>query len=103
MEDINYNNSESEDFREDTCYLFMSGIFLLFICQYCGKKCNNNKELKLKSIDSSTLLNKECSICLESFDTKNTIVLNCNHYFHRECINEWLLINNSCPICRDVL
>ena len=24
----------------------------------------------------------------------------CNHLFHKSCLNKWLQINNSCPICR---
>lgn len=25
---------------------------------------------------------------------------NCNHLFHKHCLNKWLQINNSCPLCR---
>ena len=40
-----------------------------------------------------------CIICLENFEDK-IIKLNCNHYFHRKCINKWRKINDKCPICR---
>ena len=44
-----------------------------------------------------------CSICLENFDGKNKekYVLFCNHYFHRSCVNKWLVKHNSCPLCRE--
>ena len=29
-----------------------------------------------------------CIICLQDFGNKK-IKLNCNHYFHRKCINKW--------------
>ena len=51
-----------------------------------------------------------CSICLsvmiEFDDLENgrqqTIkTLSCGHGFHRQCIDTWTELNNSCPICRN--
>lgn len=39
-----------------------------------------------------------CSICLDVID--NSFKSNCGHYFHKYCIDKWLNINNTCPICR---
>lgn len=42
---------------------------------------------------------KQCSICLSII--KNTIVITpCFHYFHKNCLSEWLSYNYSCPMCR---
>lgn len=42
-----------------------------------------------------------CPICLDDFDDVNEIfTLKCNHVFHRDCINEWLLKRSTCPYCR---
>ena len=42
-----------------------------------------------------------CSICLESFDDKNIIILECSHQFHASCIFQTLSTNhNRCPLCR---
>ncbi|KAK9152928.1 hypothetical protein Sjap_000408 [Stephania japonica] len=27
-------------------------------------------------------------------------ILSCRHEFHTDCIKDWLLQNNACPICR---
>ena len=46
---------------------------------------------------------KICSICLEEFTPKSTIsILNCSHkhIFHSECIEAWLSITNTCPLCK---
>ena len=43
----------------------------------------------------------ECSICLEEFDNTLCKKLNCEHYFHPECIKNWLLKQSvNCPVCR---
>ena len=44
-----------------------------------------------------------CSVCIDNFDTteKDVVKLkNCNHIFHKECIDKWIKINRTCPICR---
>ena len=44
----------------------------------------------------------ECIICLENLDT-NIAILKCNHKFHYNCIQSWILNKqnyiNFCPIC----
>jgi hypothetical protein len=49
----------------------------------------------------------DCAICYESLltnesDTDVEIItqLSCEHIYHTECIDKWIVINNSCPICR---
>jgi len=48
----------------------------------------------------------ECSICLEYIDNIDNIdktwILRCNHVFHKECIKKWLVLSNTCPVCRRV-
>ncbi|CAA0820471.1 RING/U-box superfamily protein [Striga hermonthica] len=43
-----------------------------------------------------------CPICLSDYQPKETLrsIPECNHYFHAECIDEWLKLNRSCPLCR---
>jgi hypothetical protein len=44
----------------------------------------------------------KCSVCYETFSTKQLHrILPCNHAFHAECVDRWLLLRSStCPICR---
>ena len=39
----------------------------------------------------------ECSICLNS---KPNLVLPCMHPFCEECVTDWYVKNESCPLCR---
>lgn len=45
-------------------------------------------------------INNECVICLENMDN-NKVILNCNHAFHKNCILEWMNLQQKCPICRN--
>ncbi|XP_028083257.1 probable E3 ubiquitin-protein ligase HIP1 [Camellia sinensis] len=42
-----------------------------------------------------------CCICQEDYvDGKELGKLNCGHEFHFNCIKQWLVQKNNCPICR---
>lgn len=47
--------------------------------------------------------NSLCSICQsELVDTESKICkLPCNHYFHNDCVFQWLKLHGLCPICRN--
>ena len=34
---------------------------------------------------------------------KNFNTINLNHKYHIECIDQWMFINPSCPICRKII
>ncbi|XP_057809993.1 putative RING-H2 finger protein ATL21A [Salvia miltiorrhiza] len=44
-----------------------------------------------------------CSICLSDYQPQETVksIPECNHYFHANCIDEWLKLNGTCPLCRN--
>lgn len=59
-------------------------------------------QIKLETTD--IFLQDECPICLEKLKKNNTIYLiPCCHYFHKECLKNWVMIENFCPICRNEL
>lgn len=47
----------------------------------------------------------ECIICLsEIIPEKNDYMITpCNHVFHENCLEKWMVNNNTCPICRGEL
>lgn len=46
--------------------------------------------------------NNKCTICLEDFTDQSCVrKMDCNHVFHKKCIDKWLLeYNYKCPMCR---
>ncbi|XWS48538.1 hypothetical protein CRYUN_Cryun13aG0086700 [Craigia yunnanensis] len=44
-----------------------------------------------------------CPICLSEYWPKETLksIPQCQHCFHAHCIDEWLRLNATCPICRN--
>lgn len=47
----------------------------------------------------------DCAVCLCEFleHDKLRLLPNCNHAFHINCIDTWLLSNSTCPLCRGTL
>ena len=53
---------------------------------------------------SSLYSQKECPICLETYKENDDICWsrnkNCTHAFHLDCMVDWLMIHDDCPLCR---
>ncbi|KAI4328229.1 hypothetical protein L6164_020602 [Bauhinia variegata] len=47
----------------------------------------------------------DCAVCLCEFSEEDKLRLLplCNHAFHIDCIDTWLLSNSTCPLCRGTL
>jgi hypothetical protein len=66
------------------------------------KKLGKYKKIK----DSNKeILDLSCSICIENFKVNEYYrKLNCNHYFHKRCIDRWIKKDkNECPMCRSLI
>jgi hypothetical protein len=43
----------------------------------------------------------QCSICMETFNEGDVVrVVMCMHSFHRDCLDPWLRLHPTCPICK---
>lgn len=52
------------------------------------------KEMSKKDEDT-------CSICQVKFEVQSTVrVLECGHFYHRDCIDEWFQTQKNCCICK---
>ncbi|KAG6436131.1 hypothetical protein SASPL_101015 [Salvia splendens] len=45
---------------------------------------------------------EECPICLSEFEEGETVKLipYCGHVFHAKCVDTWLHLHVTCPLCR---
>ena len=42
-----------------------------------------------------------CAVCLDQFSKSQWLrVLPCSHEFHRDCVDPWLLLQQTCPLCK---
>ncbi|CAH9099688.1 unnamed protein product [Cuscuta europaea] len=42
-----------------------------------------------------------CCICLAKYVNNEELrELPCSHFFHKDCVDKWLKINNTCPLCK---
>jgi E3 ubiquitin-protein ligase RHA2 len=95
---ISYIRLESENHDIINIFVYTNNI--------CNKQnCLNN--LDIKKYRRCNKQNIECSICCENVkNTEYIRELNCNHTFHKKCIDKWLLCSMKeyedvrCPICR---
>lgn len=54
---------------------------------------------------SSASSSSDCAVCLSKFEPEDQLRLLplCCHAFHADCIDVWLVSNQTCPLCRSPL
>jgi hypothetical protein len=61
----------------------------------------NFPEIVIQDINKLEEANRKCMICLEDFKSKEKVTaLPCIHFFHTQCITEWIERKNECPVCK---
>lgn len=65
----------------------------------------DNKNSTLTSYSLELDSTKLCSICLECYREGEKICCSknkkCDHFFHLDCITNWLFDHDGCPLCRE--
>lgn len=60
-----------------------------------------HKYKKLRRASETDEDSEKCTICLSQFEVDNDVRrLPCMHLFHKDCVDQWLVTNKHCPICR---
>ncbi|XP_037535900.1 RING finger protein 215 [Nematolebias whitei] len=50
---------------------------------------------------SNPIETDNCAVCLEPFNNNQCLrVLPCLHEYHRDCVDPWLLLQHTCPLCK---
>ncbi|XP_041366987.1 E3 ubiquitin-protein ligase RNF115-like isoform X2 [Gigantopelta aegis] len=56
---------------------------------------------KVKITERQVVLVLQCSVCMEDFKLDEEVrKLPCDHHYHKECIEKWLELHGTCPVCR---
>ncbi|KAG9311229.1 hypothetical protein JVU11DRAFT_8306 [Chiua virens] len=52
-----------------------------------------------KKADSET----RCPICLDDYEPSDVLtkLIECTHWLHKNCLEQWLRTANTCPVCRE--
>uniref|UniRef100_A0A803LQP9 RING-type E3 ubiquitin transferase n=1 Tax=Chenopodium quinoa TaxID=63459 RepID=A0A803LQP9_CHEQI len=63
------------------------------IMKECGTECPIERTLNAEDA--------ECCICLSAYEDGIELrELPCGHHFHSSCVEKWLHINSTCPLCK---
>jgi hypothetical protein len=58
-------------------------------------------EMTIEDVNKLEESNRRCVICLEDFYSGEKITaLPCVHFFHKQCIKNWIKKQKNCPICK---
>lgn len=45
----------------------------------------------------------ECVICYEKKEASEFTTTDCDHSFCKSCLDNWMALNDSCPLCRKTI
>ena len=108
------STSESSNSSNPNILYFIIIMILNFLCYVIItiglRNCSNTRN-KIQAIKYENYFLKNpdppekdllCSICLGSLNS-NYVSTECNHYYHKDCIYEWLSQKRICPNCKNNL
>lgn len=90
---------------EETVFQILWWNMETILAQYrrcLGVKVKGDKTIKERAI-SKLEMEKEidCAICLDKHAKKEgSFIYSCKHEFGKSCLEEWIKLHKSCPLCR---
>ena len=111
------NNSETNtatNGNNEYTRMALEDVFINYFTELLSNPSNRSTipiGLTTEEINISTIMSnfnidvhdiRSCSICVASYENNDdiSIIVNCDHQFHTNCINTWLRNHNTCPLCR---
>lgn len=106
---MNWENDEFISFiRLNSIDTNIIRVLFVLTSQTKPTKRDQLNKLNVQNYKRCTMDDSECCICCQSIQRTEYIrELNCHHFFHKKCIDNWLFFsmnteqyNVTCPICR---
>lgn len=72
--------------------------------KYTVRTKTSEQETSSSSASHEHKNNTSCAVCCMEYAAEEEVrALPCLHFYHRECIDQWLLHHRICPICKHVV
>ncbi|XP_058784714.1 E3 ubiquitin-protein ligase SDIR1-like [Vicia villosa] len=85
---------DSDEIEDEWNYGWEDGIEIEENIRFVPAAPSCIEGLKMVKVEEA----ETCTICLEDFNVG--VCMPCSHMFHMNCIQDWLNVGNSCPLCR---
>lgn len=73
---------------------------VLRACSIVSSICESIAPMSRSHVDST----RKCPICIDDYEIGDEICYSrnkkCRHVFHADCMRNWLMKSNDCPLCR---
>lgn len=53
-----------------------------------------------QSLQNCPATTSSCAVCQDVISSSACLIRQCDHVFHRSCIESWLSVSVHCPVCR---
>merc|ERR1711964_442879 len=90
---------------DDLCIALRAALDAIAMFQEDNESVGGLTDAQIDGINSHILrhsqVDERCCICLGDFlKGEDVRELDCNHLFHKECVDTWLKQNRKCPLCK---
>ncbi|GAU16898.1 hypothetical protein TSUD_368480 [Trifolium subterraneum] len=91
---------------DDTIFLFDNNSYSYVANNTMGSHnnapFNRSPQYDFINVDETSKTDNDglCSICLCDHDSNAVQLRGCSHVFHKDCIEKWISVRRTCPLCR---
>jgi hypothetical protein len=70
--------------------------------QNSARKAICKLKVKIYKLPKGSHERENCAVCLELYSNNDIIrILPCRHEFHKNCVDPWLKLKQTCPLCKN--
>merc|ERR1712072_950512 len=105
MQDFRHQIARRAAQNDDLCIALLAALDALLVYQEEMEPAGGLSEEQIGTLKSKKLKKKikgeRCCVCLGDFCKGDEIrKLGCKHVFHKDCVDQWLMQNRKCPLCK---